>query len=246
MVLRSPKGGIRPKTDLGSAAQSRGLPKLHATSMRNMGRAEAVYEVLRAAIRQRHFQAGERIREEEIAEALGVSRTPVREALHRLESRGLIELVGRGFAVVQPDRRQTFELYAVREILEGSAARFAAQYASEPEIGVLHQLNAEFSEASRDPERLMTINRSFHQAINDATHNRYLTQLLNELHDTLCLLPGTTLATPERAAAAHDDHNRLIAAIERRDADLAEQIAREHVKKAQQFRLTMAAAAEER
>jgi DNA-binding GntR family transcriptional regulator len=247
MVLPSTKGEIRSKIGPDPTAYSRGLPKLDSASLRNMGRAEAVYDVLRTAIRQRRFQAGERIREEEIAEALGVSRTPVREALHRLESRGLIELVGRGFAIVQPDRRQTFELYAVREILEGSAARFAAQYASEPEIGVLYQLNAEFSEASGDPERLSTINRAFHQAINDAAHNRYLTQLLNELHDTLGLLPGTTLASPERAAAAHEDHSQLIAAIERHDADQAEHIAREHIRKAQQFRLTMSSsAAEER
>lgn len=244
--LRTPKNRIGPADALAPVADPRGLAKLYSANLRNLGRAEAVYEVLCAALRQRRFQAGERIREEEIADVLGVSRTPVREALHRLESRGLIELVGRGFAVVRPDRRQIFELYAVREILEGSAARFAAQHASEPEIGVLHQLNREFAEAGDDIERLANINRSFHQAINDAAHNRYLTQLLNELHDTLGLLPSTTLAAPGRVAAAHDDHGRLVAAIERHDADAAEQIARDHIKKAQQFRLTMAAVAAER
>jgi DNA-binding GntR family transcriptional regulator len=246
MELRISKKKTNPADARGSTGDPRGLAALYGANLRNLGRAEAVYEVLCAAIRQRRFHAGERIREEEIAEALGVSRTPVREALHRLESRGLIELVGRGFAVVQPDRRQTFELYAVREILEGSAARFAAQHASEPEISVLHRLNQEFADALGEPERLATINRAFHQALNDAAHNRYLTQLLNELHDTLGLLPGTTLTAPGRAAAAHDDHARLIAAIERHDADEAEQIARDHIKKAQQLRLTLATVAEDR
>ena len=246
MELRSSKKKANPTDVPGSTTDPRGLAALYSANLRNLGRAEAVYEVLCAAVRQRRFHAGERIREEEIADALGVSRTPVREALHRLESRGLIELVGRGFAVVQPDRRQTFELYAVREILEGSAARFAAQHASEPEIAVLQQLNQEFGDTQGEPERLANINRTFHQALNDAAHNRYLTQLLNGLHDTLGLLPGTTLTAPGRAAAAFDDHKRLIAAIARHDADEAEQIARDHIKKAQQLRLASTTISEER
>src|SRR5437660_4459837 len=108
---------------------------------RTRSRAEFVYESLRDAISDGRIAGGERVREEEVARNLGVSRTPVREALQRLQQRGLLVLgAGRGLVVAQLSQQQVIELYAMREILEGSAARFAARHATPAEIAILYQL----------------------------------------------------------------------------------------------------------
>src|SRR5882757_1613946 len=102
---------------------------------RTRSRADFVYESLRDAISDGRIAGGERVREEEVARNLGVSRTPVREALQRLQQRGIL-IFGptRGLVVAQLGHAQVVELYAMREILEGSAARFAARHATTEEI----------------------------------------------------------------------------------------------------------------
>ena len=107
-----------------SKAAAGHLRAYDADALRTQSRADFVYDSLRDAIWEGRFAHGERLREEEIASALGVSRTPVREALQRLQQRGLLVIgPGRGLMVAQLSKQQVFELYAMREILEGSAAR---------------------------------------------------------------------------------------------------------------------------
>jgi DNA-binding GntR family transcriptional regulator len=214
---------------------------VNAATLRGRSRSEFVYEELCAAIREGRFGRGERIREEEVARALGVSRTPVREALQRLQERGMLQVApGRGLVTVELSRQQTLELYVLRETLEGLAARFAAQHAAESEISLLHQLLDDFEAAGANAELLAGINRQLHQAIYDAAHNRYLLQMLNELHDFLALLGGTTFVLAERRRQANLEHRKLVAAIEERDPAQAEEAAREHIRRAQQARLNMA------
>jgi len=214
---------------------------LDAAILRGRSRSEFVYEALRTAIREGRFGRGERIREEGIARSLGVSRTPVREALQRLQERGMLQMApGRGLVTVELSRQQTMELYAVRETLEGLAARFAAQHAVEIEISLLHRLLDDFQAAGEDAELLARINRQLHQAIYDAAHNRYLLQMLNELHEFLALLGGTTFVLDERRRQANLEHRKLVAAIEARDPARAEEAAREHIRRAQQSRLEVA------
>src|ERR1041385_8951158 len=101
-------------------------------------RSEKVFRFLHNAIQEGRFTNGERIREEEIATLLGVSRTPVREALSRLLGRGLLEAAPGGLIVAQLTRTHVIELYAMRELLEGATARFTAQHAASSEIITLH------------------------------------------------------------------------------------------------------------
>src|ERR1019366_613383 len=109
---------------------------------------EFVYGQLRSAIRNRQLKPGDRLREVELAERLGVSRTPVREALKRLEADGLTEVAPpRGFVVTELTHRRVMELYAMREILAGVAARFAAEQASPMEIQTLQELVAQQASA---------------------------------------------------------------------------------------------------
>jgi DNA-binding GntR family transcriptional regulator len=202
-------------------------------------RSRWVYESLRTAIQEGQYVRGDRIREEEVARSLGVSRTPVREALSRLHTGGLVEMASGGLVVAELSRSQIDELYAMREILEGSAARFAAQHASPSEIASLRHIARAFENAFGDSAKLAQINRELHGAIYEAAHNRYLTRTLNELHDALALLPSTTFTVSGRPELAVGEHARIIDAIEKRDADAAESVAREHIRRAQEARLAM-------
>src|SRR5262249_13650925 len=183
-----------------------------------------------------------RIREEEIARNLGVSRTPVREALHRLRQRGLLAFgAGRGLTVASLSQHQLLQLYAMREILEGSAARFAAQHATAPEIALLWRLQKELCKAEHDATTLVTLNRRLHQAIYEAAHNEYLLQTLSVLHDSFALLNSTTFRVPTRRPESDEEHRQIVAAIEERNPDRAEDMAREHIRQAQRTRFESAA-----
>ncbi len=213
------------------------LTALSADDLRTRSRADLVYAALRDAIWEGRIERGARVREEEVARTLGVSRTPVREALQRLQQRGLlVNRLGRGLVVAELGKREVVELYAMREILEGSAARFAAQHASAPEVEILYRLQRELAAAPDDALLLVKLNRRFHQAIYDAAHNQYLTQTLDTLHDAMALLHSATFRAPSRRRESDEEHRRIVAAIERRDADQAEQAAREHIRQAQRTR----------
>jgi DNA-binding GntR family transcriptional regulator len=221
-------------------------PKAHkltaatAAALRNQSRSEFVFASLRDAIWEGRFTRGERIPEEEIARSLGVSRTPVREALQRLQERGMLTVgAGRSLVVAELSKQQVLELYAMREILEGSAARFAAQHANEAEIDILHRLLDEFDKHRDDPRLLISLNRRFHGAVCEAAHNRYLIQTLDGMHDALALLHSNTFRVPNRTSESDAEHRRIVLAIERRNPDAAETAARDHVRQAQRTRFAM-------
>ncbi len=201
-------------------------------------RAEFVYLSLRNAIWEGHFARGARIREEDIAKSLGVSRTPVREALQRLQQRGLLVVrPGRGFAVAVLSHKQIFDLYAMREILEGSAARFAAQHATHGEIAILYQIQKRLANEGHDPLVLVTLNRLFHQHIYEAAHNQYLLETLEVLNDSMALLQNLTSQMPSRHGQSDLEHLRIVRAIEKRDQDRAEEAARHHIQQAHSCRV---------
>lgn len=210
-----------------------------ASAFRDTSRGEYVYQELRSAIAQGKYRQGERIREEDIAQSMGVSRTPVREALRRLQTRGLLELAaGRGLVVAELSRQQVLELYAMRELLEGAAARLAAQHATETEINYLRHMLKELRKET-NADRLADLNRVFHHAICDAAHNRYMQQSLNDLGDALALLRDTTFAIEGRPRTADAEHMMIVDAIEKHDPDAAERAARNHIRQAQQLRMQL-------
>jgi DNA-binding GntR family transcriptional regulator len=216
---------------------ARTLTAIDAEALRTRSRADFVYESLRDAISDGRIAVGERVREEEIARNLGVSRTPVREALQRLHQRGVLVFgAGRGLVVAQLSHNQVLQLYAMREILEGSAARFAAQHATAADVAILYRLQKELAEAKPDALLLVTLNRRFHHAIYEAAHNQYLTQTLDMLHESFALLHHATFRVPTRRAESDEEHRRIVVAIEKRDPDAAEEAAREHIRQAQRTR----------
>lgn len=206
----------------------------------NLSRADFVYQQLRRGIRSGDFRPGDRMREADLAARLNVSRTPIREAIRRLASEGLLEVAAsRGVMIIQLDKQQVRELYALRETLEGTAARLAAQHASADEISEMRELLARPGNTNKSPDVVAKFNHAFHRAIHDAAHNRYLAHALEHLSDSLALLPGTTFEMPGRAASAHAEHLAILAAIEKRDPEQAERLARSHIQMAGKTRMRM-------
>ena len=104
---------------------------------------------------------------------------------------------------------------------------------------MMHDMLQRLSDIEAKPQAIAKLNRSFHQLVHEAAHNRYLAQAIEQLYDSLALLPGTTFAAEGRAAAAHAEHLAILRAIEDRIPDVAEQKARLHIQAAAQIRLRM-------
>ena len=205
--------------------------------------AATAYARVKAAIRAHEFQPGERMREADLAQWLEISRTPVRDALSQLEAEGLLVAAPRrGLVVATLDQQQVTEIYALRDVLEGLAARLAARQASPAEVAALHDNIARQRETPPDdPERLARLNLQFHAIIYRASRNRYLASALDGLETALALLPGTTYAGTDRPSEALAQHERLVDAIEAHDDQRAEDVARDHIRSAERIRLLMIA-----
>lgn len=224
---------VRPPTET-----ARPLASAPDESDGQLPRGEAVYRHLCAAMRSGELRPGDRLREEDVARQLGVSRTPVREALGRLLARNLVETSGgRGLVVRNLSTGEVIELYAMREIIEGAAASLAAQQASQPEIANLVDIAAEFRESLDDAQRLARCNRRLHEAIYRAAKNRYFDSASHELQDAIALVGPTTYTLQDRPVAAAEEHEQIVKAIARRDATLAEHLARAHIREALRTRL---------
>lgn len=198
------------------------------------------YERIREAIQQGDYTPGDRILEDEIAGRFSISRTPVREALRRLEDEGLlIHQPHRGMTVAKLDYQMVMELFVVRDVLEGTAARMAARLASDEEIENLEDMTRRELEVATSAEGMAAHNRRFHAAIYMMAHNRYLLKTLSALADSMTLLSTTSFSRPERRSAACDEHRVIMEAIKARDPERAEATARAHIHSAHRMRLRM-------
>ena len=200
-----------------------------------------VYQLILDAIDGGELPGGARLIETDLAERFGVSRTPVREALTRLEAQGVAAAQGRRLVVASLDHDQLGELYEVRGVVEGLAARLAARHAAPEEIAVLRgMVEADRALAGR-PGELAQANKRFHRQMHRASHNRYLNQMLQGMRRSLALLSTTSLAAPGRGAESVAEHDAIIRAIETRDEDAAEAAARRHISNAYVSRLKIIA-----
>lgn len=188
------------------------------------------------------YRPGNRLVESELAERFGVSRTPVREALQRLETQSMLARDGRSLIVASLDHNQLAELYVVRAELEGLAAKLAARHATPEEIRVLTDMVDEDRAHLGDPAAMSRANRRFHKQIHLASHNRYLVQQLDLVHRSMALLATTSLAAEGRGEAALSEHAAIVAAIAAGDAAAAQAALRAHISKAFETRLKLDAA----
>src|SRR6056297_3737775 len=150
------------------------------------------YDLILDAIDTGIYRPGARLVESELADRFGVSRTPIREALQRLETQSLLTRDGRSLIVASLDHSQMAELYVVRSELEGLAARLAAQHATAEEVRVLRRMIEDDQGLLKDPAALSRANRRFHRQVHLASHNRYLVQQLDLVYRSMALMATTS------------------------------------------------------
>ncbi|MGB0440452.1 MAG: GntR family transcriptional regulator, partial [Paracoccaceae bacterium] len=171
------------------------------------------YAMILDAIDVGVFRPGDRLVESDLADRFGVSRTPIREALQRLETQSLLTRDGRSLIVASLDHSQMADLYAVRTELEGLAARLAARHATEEEVQVLADMVTDDHDLLGDPGALARANRRFHKMIHLTSHNGFLVQQLDLVHRSMALMATTSLAADGRGEIALAEHQTLVDAI---------------------------------
>ena len=196
---------------------------------------EEVAELLRQRIFNRELEPGSWIDELKIAEAYGISRTPLREALKVLAAEGLVTMkVRRGAYVTEVSERDLTDVYHLLGLLEADAAGVVAATATEPQIRELQTLHNELEAAAKpealDRERFFEINERFHMRLLEIANNRWRDQMVADLRKVMKLNRHNSLLKSGRIGESLNEHRAVIAAIAARDAALAMQRMQEHFK----------------
>jgi DNA-binding GntR family transcriptional regulator len=190
---------------------------------------EWVYRRIREEIASGRLVAGSPVREAELTRLLGVSRTPICEALRRLVAESLLERVRDGLVVPIVDLDSLLEAYDLREEMEGTAARMAASHRIEADVRRLeHVLEQEVIADVEDPFERARLNQEFHQALYRAAHNRYLLKMLTGLFDVFYQIQLSTLVLPDRVQVLAQ-HRQITEAVAAGNPQAAEAAAREHI-----------------
>ncbi|MCC7368527.1 MAG: GntR family transcriptional regulator [Chloroflexi bacterium] len=204
--------------------------------------ADAVYATLREAVISGQLKPGESLIEEQIARQFNVSRTPVREALMKLEAENLgTRIPRRGLVIRRIAEREVLDVYTVRVELDSLAARLSATHARPPERARLHWINQQIVETGNlgDISGTARLSSQFHIALAEASHNTLLLQLAKQIQEMLTAFASPTYNYPGRALAAAAEHDAVLKAIDAGDAERAAQLARDHIVREQQVRVTM-------
>jgi DNA-binding GntR family transcriptional regulator len=191
------------------------------------------YRELKRIILERRVLPGGKLNEGDLAKALGISRTPVREAINRLEKEGLVEIFPqRGAFVVQFSEKDIFELFLIRENLEGLAAYLAAGKMNERQLAKLEACLQGFEEPFSDQEirRYAREDFKFHQSIIILSEGRRLINLVSTLHDYIRIFRLTTVGLSGRMKASLQEHRHLLEAFRKKDPEESEQRMREHIR----------------
>lgn len=198
------------------------------------------YEKIKQAIIDGELKPGDQLVETALAGWCEVSRTPIREALQRLEQDGLVDRKDGGLIVRKRSPEEILDIYQTRIVLEATAGRVAAERRTDHDLGLLRRLLERSRKVTdRDPDAMVEANSQFHKAVWRASHNDSLIDLLQRLDMHLARYPGTTLAAPGRWEQARHQHKAIFDAIDRRDADAAYEITSQHFTDARDIRLDL-------
>ncbi|WP_232295718.1 GntR family transcriptional regulator [Pseudorhodobacter aquimaris] len=210
----------------------------NAQPIRDLSQGQDAYQRLISEIRSGALGPGDRLTETDLAERLGISRTPVREAIRALEADGLVVHVPRvGASIRRLTYSEVTELYEMRAVLEGTAARLAARTASDVELAELQMISDEMALTPAEAPRLYALNRQFHATLLDAARNRFLLEAVAGLEKTLLILGPTTMEDAGRVRQAQAEHEAILNALNARDGDRAETLMRAHINAAHAMRL---------
>lgn len=200
---------------------------------------DVVFETLRDAIITQVLKPGERLMEIQLADELGVSRTPVREAIRKLELEGLVVMVPRkGAYVAGVSMKDIHEVYEVRAALEMLAVSLAAERITEEELDalerqVLRESEAEAEQDENTLDNIIYIDSTFHDIIYQAAHNQRLVQFVNILQEQLQRFRAASLSRPGRSKTALLEHKQIVEALAERNGELAMKLAKEHIENAE-------------
>ncbi|MGH3359468.1 MAG: GntR family transcriptional regulator [Nocardioidaceae bacterium] len=196
------------------------------------GLAEQAYVTLRDAILAHELRPGARLSVPVVAEQLGISRSPAREAIARIAHEGLAFVTpNRGAVVADVAPADLVEIYQLREVLEGLACRLAATAMTEDHLTTLRALVEEHAKAieENDPERHYDIDASFHATIRDIAASTRLASSLEMLQGQIRLAMHRTHRSPGGMAQALAEHRLILGALESRNPDVAETVGRAHI-----------------
>ncbi|WP_267422933.1 GntR family transcriptional regulator [Methylobacterium sp. GC_Met_2] len=197
------------------------------------------YDAIFTAIQDGQLAPGSLVREADLTTWLEMSRTPLRDALQRLEAEGLLSMQShRGIRIAALDQQQVSELYTAREWAEGAAASLAARYATPVDIARMRHILEQERASADDPVAGARHNRDLHLTIHTCARNRYLAEHLSSMAALLALVGNTRRRNANRVVEAEQEHTALVAAIADGDSQRAEASARQHIQAAQRNVLT--------
>ena len=197
---------------------------------------ELVCENIRQAIIDGTFSPGERLMEIQLDDEMGVSRTPVREAIRKLELEGFVVMIPRrGTYVADISIKDITEIYEVRTCLDVLAAGLAAERITDEELesmnGYLHEIGQHV--ANRDMNKIVEVDTAFHDVLYNASRNERLRSIINNLREQLTGIRGRSMSYPGRLVETMDEHRNLVDAIASRDVERAQHAARVHIENAE-------------
>ncbi|MBC2576695.1 GntR family transcriptional regulator [Peptostreptococcus canis] len=213
-----------------------GLSNLNLDSYKPLR--DVVFENIRGAIMDGTLKPGERLMEIQLAELLGVSRTPIREAIRKLELEGLVVMLPRkGAYVANISKKDLIDILEVRIGLEGMAAFYAAERISDEGVKKLEKISEELKEyvCKNDVKNMLIKDEEFHNCIFEFTGNSRLKSMMLSVWETVYRFRLKYMSDYSSAVNIVDEHKKIIDALKKGKADLAEKLAKEHIEKAEQF-----------
>lgn len=202
---------------------------------------DQTYGIIKNMIIVREIEPGKKINEEQLAKEIRVSRTPIREALCRLENEGIVKIIPRrGAFVADLNEINVSEILLIREVLEGLVARLATENMDEKTLDKLKKALDNVSTLSEEDRDLITYTRSevdFHALLLSASNNQMLKSMMEIVNAHLQIIRLRTVVIPERAQKTVKEHHRILKAIEKGDANAAEELMRKHVRSVREVAL---------
>lgn len=191
-----------------------------------------VFHTIREDILAGKYHTNEELKEKTIGEELGVSRTPVREALRQLELEGLVTIIpNKGAYVVGISQKDIQDIYEIRSRLEGLCARWAARNITKEQLDELEEniFLAEFHASKCKYEQIVELDNKFHEILYTASDSKEMRHVLSDFHHYVQRVRRITLANPERALGSNEEHKKIVEALKQHDEEQAEKLANEHI-----------------
>lgn len=191
-----------------------------------------VFHRIREDILSGKYSQNEELKENTIGNELGVSRTPVREALRQLELEGLVNIIpNKGAYVTGISEKDIRDINVIRSYLEGLCAKWACENITEQQLEELEEVIylSEFHMKKEHHEQIVELDNKFHELIYEASGSKILEHVLSDFHHYVQRIRKITLSRRERASKSNEEHMAILDAIKKRDGELAEKLAHEHI-----------------